>query len=550
MLNLVYLGINASYAHSMPAGWFLKSALPGIGETLRWVTIEATPADDSRILLNRIVQAQPELLAVSVYVFNASTVYPLLRRVRKCLPGCIIVAGGPEFLGDNEGVLRREPALDGVVRGEGERAFARLVEVVHNRSAWSGIPGLCYLSGDVYRDGGWAENVAEADRIPSPYTTELAGFKKPFVHWETSRGCANRCAFCTSGLDSGVRFYSLDRIRADLEAIRRQGIHQVRLLDRTFNDPPKRALELLTLFQRDFPELAFHLEIDPARVTPEFTEGLRAFAPERLFLEVGIQTFRDATLSLLGRRGTVSEMRRGLALLSEVHTVQVHLDLVAGLPGVGWADLLQDLNEAVRLGPREIQLEILKILPGTELARHKIEWGILAADDPPYETLQTRDLTAAELVRAHRLSRLVDAYYNVEDFRTGIVRAVCEDSGFWENFSRFVEAEGPVGHCLSLENRYFQLDRYWNGAGREDRRRELRYGWLKRGFSLRQGLAAGEPWKRELPSDVECVEGAHSGKPHRIVRVVLDREYFFVYAGGEGGGRSAMAVYARDLVRG
>jgi radical SAM superfamily enzyme YgiQ (UPF0313 family) len=545
MPKLVYLAINASYAHTMLAGWFLKASLPTDKTPFHWQTIEATPAEDSHALLGRILDAQPDLLAVSVYLFNAVPVYALLRRIKICRPDCVILAGGPEFSGANESLVRREPAVDAVVRGEGESALARFVGVFRDRSLWNDIPGLCFLSSGVYHDGGWADPIPSLDRIPSPYADELSGFSKPFIQLETSRGCANTCAFCTSGSQRGVRFYSLDRVRSDLELIRRQGIRQIRLVDRTFNDPPKRAVELLTMFRQDFSELFFHLEIDPARVTPELIETLKLAPPRHLFLEVGVQTFQPETLDLLGRRGTAAEMRRGLALLSSVKTIDLHLDLVSGLPGVGWDEVLRDLNELTQIGPLEIQMEILKVLPGTELERQRETWGIQAAADPPYEVLQTRTMTPSHLLQAQRLSRLVDWFYNVESFRPLVRQAVAGDSLFWPKLLKFLEREAVVYHCPSLENRYRLLDAYWTQDGNIDLRRAVQYDWLQRGFSSQKGIAPGEPWKAELPADTVLYAGTLPPKVHRIVRAQLDREYFFVYSSGEGPGRPASAVYCR-----
>jgi radical SAM superfamily enzyme YgiQ (UPF0313 family) len=543
MPNLVYLALNASYAHTMLAGWLLKASLTPGPRSVQWRTVEATSGDDPRALLGRILDFRPDVLAVSVYLFNVPSVYPLLRRVKICRPDCVIIAGGPEFSGGNEAILRREPALDAVVRGEGENALAQFVPVFQERSAWRDIPGLCFISNGVYCDGGWADPIQPLDRIPSPYADELTGFQKPFIQLETSRGCSNSCAFCTSGTRPGVRFYREERIRADLETIRRHGIRQVRLVDRTFNEPPKRAVELLTLFRRDFAELAFHLEIDPARVTPEFVEALQAFEPGQLLLEVGIQTFRAETLDTLGRRGTVADMRRGLTLLSAVKTVDLHVDLVAGLPGVDWDQLIRDLNELTRLGPREIQLEILKVLPGTELERRREEWGIRAAGDPPYEVLQTRELTPSNLLQAHRLSRAIDWFYNVEAFRPWVCQAVIREESFWPRWLMYLEGEGVVSHCPSLENRYRLLDAYWGRKGDNDLRQALQYDWLKRGHSPQKGIAPGEPWKSGLPADAVLCEGTPPEKVHRIVRAVWDRDYFFVYASGEGPDRPAAAVY-------
>jgi len=328
-----------------------------------------------------------------------------------------------------------------------------------------------------------------------------------------------------------------------LEVIRRHGARQVRLIDRTFNDPPGRAVELVRMFARDFPELEFHLEIDPARLTPDFIDALRWARPGQMLLEVGVQTFREATLALLGRRGEVAAVRRGLADLAALKGIGLHVDLVAGLPGVDGADLMRDLNELIRWGPREIQVELLKVLPGTELDARKTEWGILAAEDPPYEVLRTATMTPGDLMRAQRLSRLVDWFYNVPAFQPLLRRGVMEDETTVGRLLDFLIGEGMVFHCPSLDNRYRLLNRFWSDS--TPIRQALQYDWLKRGYSPQRGIAPGVPWKADVPPDAVLCEGEPVERFHRVVQARLDREYFFVYSGGEGAARSATAIYAR-----
>ena len=70
------------------------------------------------------------------------------------------------------------------------------------------------------------------------------------------------CLYCTSGRTK-LRFKSPDAVAEELAALQRRGIREVRLLDRTFNYPQERGIELLRLFRNNFPEMRFHLEIHP-----------------------------------------------------------------------------------------------------------------------------------------------------------------------------------------------------------------------------------------------------------------------------------------------
>ena len=76
-----------------------------------------------------------------------------------------------------------------------------------------------------------------------------------------------------------------------------------------------------------------------------------------------------------------------------------------------------DVRTLAEYDAGEIQLESLKLLPGTEMRRRADELGIQYSPLPPYEVLQTREITVDELQTAHYLSRLLDGFYNTPTWR-------------------------------------------------------------------------------------------------------------------------------------
>ena len=473
-----------------------------------------------------------------------------------------MLGGGPEFLGDNRAFLERHPEVDAVIRGEGEQAFVQWLRLMDQPEQQAGIPGFCGLIDGRYVDNGMAEGVEHLDDIPSPYPKHLEGFRKPFVLLETSRGCSNRCAFCTSGAGGGVRWFSLERssplerssslerVRRDVQLIRAQGVPEVRLVDRTFNARPARCLALLRFFRDECKPLRFHLEIDPARLTPDFIAELAAAEPGRFHLEVGIQSLNPKVIRAIGRQGTVRRALAGLTRLCAHRQLATHVDLIAGLPGGALPDLFEDLRTLVRLRPDEIQLELLKLLPGTRLAAEKDRWQIVAAPEPPYEVLRTATMTMDDLETARGLSNLVDWFYNVPELQALIVAATRRIPGFWKELILFGGSVALAVAAPSLENRFRLLDDFFRdrdaGNGRDagsDRdlllRHALHYAWLKHGFSAQHGICRAFPWKGPIPGSAVLVEGEAAVRPARVFRADLDRSYLFVYARE----RPAAAVY-------
>lgn len=69
------------------------------------------------------------------------------------------------------------------------------------------------------------------------------------------------------------------------------------------------------------------------------------------------------------------------------------------------------------LGPREIQLGILKRLRGTKIVRHAVEYSMIFDTAPPYSLQETSTVDAATLQRVSRFARYWDLIANSGRFR-------------------------------------------------------------------------------------------------------------------------------------
>ena len=308
--------------------------------------------------------------------------------------------------------LRRNTFVDCVFRGEGEGVVSQWLTCWNQPDAWKDITGLCYIDakGDTYHDNGIAR-VLNFDQLVPPETSPFFNWSKPFVQLETTRGCFNTCAFCVSGGEKPVRTLPLETIRERIILIHQHGIRNIRVLDRTFNYNNRHAKALLSLFQ-EFPDIRFHLEIHPALLSDELKEELTHMPDNLLHLEAGIQSLREEVLTTSRRMGKLSDALEGLKFLCSLSNMETHADLIAGLPLYRLEEIFEDVRTLASYRAGEIQLESLKLLPGTEMRCRAAELGIKYSPFPPYEVLETREISPEELQTAHLLSRLLDGFYN------------------------------------------------------------------------------------------------------------------------------------------
>ena len=85
-------------------------------------------------------------------------------------------------------------------------------------------------------------------------------------------------------------------------------------------------------------------------------EALMRMPAGLLHLEAGIQTLRQNVLDLCTRKGSCAQAVEGLKHLCGSSAFEVHADLIAGLPGYSYQQLVEDTLELMRICPGEIQL--------------------------------------------------------------------------------------------------------------------------------------------------------------------------------------------------
>ncbi|MGQ9666125.1 MAG: radical SAM family heme chaperone HemW [Anaerolineae bacterium] len=125
-------------------------------------------------------------------------------------------------------------------------------------------------------------------------------------------------------------------------------------------------------------EAEISLEANPGTVDRRGLRRLRALGINRL--SIGVQSFLDSELRLLGRIHTAEEARQAFRWAREAGFDNLNIDLIFGLPRQSLGDWMQSLEEALDLAPQHISLYALSVEEGTPLAE-MIERGKLPALD-------------------------------------------------------------------------------------------------------------------------------------------------------------------------
>ena len=402
MPDIVLSTLNAKYLH---ASFGLRCLMANLGELqsrakILEFDINQRPLDIAEALL----EANPRILGLGVYVWNAGPTLELLGILRRLRPELKIVLGGPEvsYEWDQQPIIG---LADHVITGEADLAFASLC-----RNLLSGTdprpPKLI------------AAPVPDVAALASPYELyDARDLEHRVVYVEASRGCPFTCEFCLSSLEIPVRQFPLDDFLAAMQRLHDRGLRRFKFVDRTFNLNLATSRRILEFFlDRLSPELFVHFEMIPDRLPAELRELIARFPAGTLQFEVGIQTFDRQVEARISRRQNHDRLADNFQWLRQHSGVHLHADLIVGLPGETLESFGQGFDRLIGLGPQEIQVGILKRLRGTPIIRHDAEWQMVYNPHPPYEVLSTRTLDFATLARLRRFAKFWDLFGNSGNF--------------------------------------------------------------------------------------------------------------------------------------
>ncbi|HAQ56434.1 MAG TPA: B12-binding domain-containing radical SAM protein [Acholeplasmatales bacterium] len=407
-MNIVLCAIDAKFIHTNVALRLLKANCP-----LPCELFEFTIKSDEDTIVSTILAAAPDLVAFSVYIWNVEIVRRVADAIRK-RSSAKIVAGGPEVAHDAGRFLADCP-FDFVVRGEGERAFARLVTALADGSSFRDIPNLAYWDGSTERINP-IEPIADLAGIASPYrfTADEKDIPRKIQYLELSRGCPFSCAYCLAPLDGAVRFFPLPRIKDEILALQERGARTFKFLDRTFNVRPEVATDLFDFIIRNRRDgVVFQFEITGDILPDAIIRHLNDVAPPGLFrFEIGIQSTNDATNRAVARTQDNARLFKNIRALVAGGRVTIHLDLIAGLPEEGLDSFIRTFDDSFALFAPELQLGFLKMLRGTPLRRDAARLGYEYDPNPPYQVTKSAVLSAVDLDRIACVEAVLEHFWN------------------------------------------------------------------------------------------------------------------------------------------
>ncbi len=373
MKNITLLGINARYTHSNLALFYMREAIVDLPYKVN-LSEESINQDKFKILAN-LVETEPQIVAISTYIWNREIVEFLLTSLKKINPEIIVVLGGPEAGYNRSYWQGKDLQADYIIVGGGEEAWRYLALNDFNLAeSYLRIPNKAF------------------SKISFPYkSSDFLMLENKYIYYEASRGCPFKCSFCLSSRsDQKLEYKSFPAIKSELDIILAHNPKIIKFVDRSFNANASISQAIWEYIISLETKTKFHFEVHPALFKQRDYEILDKCPPDRIQFEIGIQSTNPKTITAINRNHHFQDYRSKLEKILKIRNIHSHLDLIIGLPYEDKDSFLNSLNDLLILESDVIQLGFLKVLPATEMAEKREEYGLEYDSFPPYQILQTK----------------------------------------------------------------------------------------------------------------------------------------------------------------
>ncbi len=350
------------------------SVLDAVAERLDYGDIE-----------RRILDFRPDIVGTTVFTPTFYGNLFLARLVKKILPNCYVCFGGVQHIRMFLKETLNHPEIDFVVRGEGEKVLANLIEILETGGDLSSVDGIAFKrDGKIITCGeeGYIQEINDLpmpafDLLPGERYRSVIGTGKVVGTIATSRGCPYICTFCDRPYRS-FRVYSNERILSEMEYFYTRGVREFVFFDDMFNIKPKRVIEISTEIIKRFPDIVWSFRGRADQINEEMLKIARKSGCTQIMF--GLEAANDNDLKAIKKRITTKQLVDSIKLCKRAG-IRTSTNFIIGLPvHKKREDVLDLVDFSIKCGADFTQFNILLPYAGTAIYDEGVKKGILPGD--------------------------------------------------------------------------------------------------------------------------------------------------------------------------
>lgn len=337
--------------------------------------------------LERIATLKPEIVAYSSLSGESKYYITLNAVIKDKFPNLFTIMGGPHatFYSD----VIHSSTLDAICIGEGEYAFADVLDKLSAGKSVEGIPNISTRNGATFT---MRDAVADLDSLPFPdyglfYENIPAMGKSPLKSIMISRGCPYKCSYCFNarwceiyqGHGKMMRRHSVEYVIEDIERVREKWpLSCVKFYDDIFTF---RADDWLEEFYRKYKErigLPFFILTRYDLLTEDMVRLLREAGCRTISMSIEAGN-PQARNDLLKRKMSDKQIIKA-SHLCDRYDIYTFTNAILALPNSTLKDDIRSVDLAIEAKSTWAEFSPFYPYPGTELGDYAIKMGLYQPD--------------------------------------------------------------------------------------------------------------------------------------------------------------------------
>ncbi len=321
----------------------------------------------------RIAQIPSDIIGITSTTLLYNSAKELLAIARDAHPQATTIIGGSHATFWDTNALQECPALDIVVRREGELTFLEILQRMEENKSFHGILGLTFRA----KDGSIVRNedrpfMQDLDSLPFPayHLLPLEAFHrmgKTIFPLTTSRGCVQWCDFCSTVrmFGRGYRMRSPKNVVDEMEMLQKKyGESQFTFYDDAFTVNRDHVLKMCEEIKARKLKVTWDCETRVDYVDQELLQTMKNAGC--LAVWFGVESGSEKILGQMNKKTKKDQIREAFKMTQKTG-MMVIASAIIGFPGETEETAWETINFIKELNPDDIGFYVATPYPGTPM---------------------------------------------------------------------------------------------------------------------------------------------------------------------------------------